>query len=220
MNTTSRSQHHQTATWLPGFLERMACCAMPPNSIQDMVVMGDSLDEGDHDFGVDDDDSLLLLEPNKRIPLSAPQQQQQQHTQPTSLLSVRPPLSGADIAANLRSPTLSPSRRDLERWNASMNPSSTACCAPASLVGSTATTASLMSEDDEVYGRYLDSQRDAEETRSNATTQIVSHRKRKGRNTLLSSTLASAELRLKEQLREEEARAQLLQEQRQPRQTR
>ena len=57
-----------------------------------------------------------------------------------------------------------------------------------------------------------------EEIRSNATTQVVSHRKNNTnnrRNDLLTSTLASAELRLRAQLQAEEERAKELRAQRQ-----
>ena len=80
------------------------------------------------------------------------------------------------IVADLPSPTLSPARRDLERWE----PPPTSCYAE-----STVTASTLPSDDDE---------HPFEEIKSNATTEVVSHRHRQ----LLASTLASAEKQLRQ----------------------
>jgi len=187
---TSTGSFHQNP-WFPGFLERMACCAMPPNKVNDMVLPGDSQDDSDGIVDEEEVESNSVVESNRtRRPVSQP-------------LSSRPSLLPEKFLSynNLPSPTQTPSRRDLDRWNHSCIGMST-CCTP-SYAGSTATTASIVSEDDDL--------RAAEEIRSNATTQVVSHRKHGDqRNQLLSSTLASAEKRLKRQLLEAEARAEAL----------
>eukprot|EP00934_Nitzschia_sp_Nitz4_P006864 Nitzschia sp. Nitz4//scaffold124_size66437//42703//43212//NITZ4_006114-RA/size66437-processed-gene-0.102-mRNA-1//-1//CDS//3329534561//6854//frame0 len=167
---------------------------MPAHNVQDMVVTGDSYDDSEHD----DSDSILERPTSQPFP-----------THPRN--TTRPNFSGAALPQNLRSPTLSPSRRDLERWT-SQTINNTACCTHASYAGSTATTASLMSEED--LDVYL-SPKDVDEIKSNATTQVVSHRNGRKRNDLLTSTLASAEQRLREQLRAEEQRSESLQSRRQ-----
>lgn len=119
-------------------------------------------------------------------------------------------LSQSALATNnLPSPTLSPSRRELDRWDPSCM-GIPACCTP-SYAGSTATTASIMSEEEEYVGNNNNDPQGSDEIRSNATTQVISHRKKNTRrNELLSSSLASAEKMLKQQLHEEELRAQAL----------
>lgn len=181
--------------WFPGFLERMACCALPPNNINDIIVMNDN-EEDRGDIAEPDD---LELEESSHKPLSRK-------------VPIRWHLSQSALATNnLPSPTLSPSRRELDRWDPSCM-GIPACCTP-SYAGSTATTASIMSEEEEYVGNNNNNNdpQGSDEIRSNATTQVISHRKKNTRrNELLSSSLASAEKMLKQQLHEEELRAQAL----------
>lgn len=173
--------------WFPGFLERMACCAMPHNRVDDMVLRGDSNDDSSEGIVEDEEDHILFRDSSART---------------TSL----PHSLSSREAGALPSPTFISSRRELDRWHPSCI-GIPAFCTPSTYGGSTATTASIISEDDDA--RML------EEIRSNATTQVVSHRKAGNRrNELLSTTLASAEQRLRQQLLEEETRAEALREQR------
>lgn len=199
MNTnTSRSRQN---LWFPVFLERMACCAMPPQNINDVVLVGDS-QEGDSDVTGGDslNEDVVVLESNTRQPLSQ---------------QLRRELLGSSAGTKhpLPSPTVSPSRRELDRWDPSCS-GVTSWCNP-SCAGSTATTASTMSDEGEYYGCYDPDV--TEEIRSNATTQVVSHKQNRHhrRNELLQSTLASAEQRLRQQLLEEEARSDYLKARRQ-----
>jgi hypothetical protein len=196
------SHSHQNL-WFPGFLERMACCALPPQNINDVVLVGDD-QEDDSSSGIvsgdDPDETVVVLESNTRQPVS--QQPLPSRQQPRS--------SDANTTTHLPSPTFTPSRRELDRWDTSWN-GVTAWCTP-SCAGSTATTATTMSEEGGYYGRCDTT----EEIRSNATTLVVSHKNRNNRtHELLSSTLASAEKRLRKQLLEEEARAEYLKARRQ-----
>lgn len=187
MNTSFSHQN----LWFPGFLERMACCALPPNNMNDIIVMNDSDNSLEHH---EDDIDNVVLDENTRQPLS------HQLPQRSRLPQVSP------NTTFLPSPTLSPSRRELDRWDPSCI-GIPACCTP-SYAGSTATTASIMSEEE--YYTHNDPG-SVDEIRSNATTQVVSHRQKNyRRNELLSASLASAERRLKQQLQEEEARAEAL----------
>lgn len=186
MNTSFSHQN----PWFPGFLERMACCALPPNNINDIIIMND-----DHEEDITEPEDLALEESS--------------HQALSRKAPIRWHLSPSTLTINsLPSPTLSPSRRELDRWDPSCM-SIPACCTP-SYAGSTATTASIISEEEEYVGHNNDPQ-GTDEIRSNATTQVISHRKKNSRrNELLSSSLASAERMLKQQLLEEEARAQAL----------
>jgi Skp family chaperone for outer membrane proteins len=86
---------------------------------------------------------------------------------------------------DLRSPTLSPSRREIQPWNVQ----STAYCCTTSYAESIATTATMQSEDEDML----------DEIRSTATTQVVSHRQAAQNSALFSSTLASAEKQFRRQ---------------------
>ena len=200
--------------WLTGFLGRLACCAVPPQNINDMILSGDSQADvsssHDSDSGIDDD---------PLVHSSVPPQPQRE----------RP--SRQPCAYSLPSPTFSPSRRELDRWDPSCAVMGvTSCCSP-SCAGSTATTATTMSEEEGYYDQpynnnnYNDDCN--EEIRSNATTLVVSHHKQSSRdrnyyrrNQLLTSTLASAEQRLRKQLLEEDARAEYLKTRREQQQQR
>lgn len=169
-----------------------------------MVLVGDSSDDNDSVVDEDEDEDEIIVQSTMRHQLSQAPRSSRQH------LTTNGRVSQTHRAANhLPPPTLSPSRRELDRWDPSCLGISTACCTP-SYAGSTATTASILSEDE-----YLDR---VEDVRSNATTQVVSHRQHEIRSHgLLSSTLASAEQRLKAQLVEEEERAKALDKRRRQR---
>jgi hypothetical protein len=155
--TPPEQPEHPQSPWLPSFFERMTCCAIP--TIPSESIM---------DLVVADDDDDIMLESEKRQP---PLQLRARRS--------RPPL-------DLPSPTLSPSRRELQRHY----PSPAYSCCTTSYAGSVATTASIQSDYEEF---------DKEDIRSTATTEVVSHRNR----VLLATTLASAALRQEEERRQD-----------------
>jgi hypothetical protein len=178
----------------------MACCSLPETrqTLDELILRGDTFGEDDDDSSsssrnssADQDD--LFVNSTTRQPLSP------------SLLNTLNDTKTIPSPANpvtnvLPSPTGAPSRRELDRWD----PSYITTCCLSSYAGSTATTASIRSEEEEYFP--LDVSR--EEIRSNATTQVVSHRnKNNRRNHLLTTTLATAEQRLRAQLHAEEERA-------------
>lgn len=143
---------------------------MQPEAVTNMVVVED--DHNDEDGGDDD----IVLHARTRQPYSMEQTDHQRV--PINHPNSRMPLH------DLPTPTLSPSRRELTPFT--MQEKGQFCYSPASYAGSTATTATMQSEEEDV--NFLAD----EDIRSTATTEIVSHRQRQ----LLASTLAAAEKQL------------------------
>lgn len=185
--------------WLLGFLGRMACCSLPETrqTLDELIIRGDTFGEDDDDNSSSSNSSAdqdgIFVNSTTRQPLS-PSPLNPLNDTKTKSSPANP------VTSVLPSPTGAPSRRELDRWD----PSYITTCCPSSYAGSTATTASIRSEEEEYFP--LDVSR--EEIRSNATTQVVSHRnKNNRRNDLLTTTLATAEQRLRAQLHAEEERA-------------
>jgi hypothetical protein len=218
MNSSSRNSATSSVRlkpWFSGFLERMACCTLPDNrhNLDDLILQDDPTSAADQDDEDDDDDAAdsdasslvidyddVILDSTTRQPLSqAPSKSYCTNGNRASFSQTNPVVKYA-----LSSPTTTPSRREVDRWDSSY----IASCCP-SYAGSTATTASIRSEEEEEFSNHYQHDINREEVRSNATTQVVSHRNNKNnrRNELLTATLASAELRLRGQLEAEEARA-------------
>lgn len=205
-----RSSQQEQLPWFPGILERIACCSLPQPSRQnigDLILQDDEDDSSSSTTSIvahDPEDDAVVLDSSTRLPISSQNNLPSSRSPNTYSMRVSP--TNLSTAEALPSPTTAPSRRELDRWK---HPSCMAPCCP-SYAGSTATTASIMSEEEDYY--YHIDNTSQTEIRSNATTLVVSHRRKKDdpRNVLLSTTLASAEVRLREQLRAEEERAQEL----------
>ena len=112
------------------------------------------------------------------------------------------PLTARSPTRDLPSPTLSPSRRDLEPWedNAkTTTDNTTSCCSRPSYPESIATAETMQSEDDDddddVVLEFVH-----EEIKSTATTQVISHRN----NPVLNKTLSLAEKQLKQRHSDEQ----------------
>ena len=217
MNNSSFSRF----PWFSGLLGRVACCSLPETSetIHNSIIPGDTFAEYDDNDDMSSSSSAYQDEGDHSIldsaaiqPLSHPRTMNTSRDNGTTTRSTKLcPTIPATSA--LPSPTGAPSRRELDRWNPTTCFAAASSCCP-SYAGSTATTASIMSEEE----GYFHPDVSREEIRSNATTLVVSHRKNNTnnrRNDLLTSTLASAELRLRAQLQAEEERAKELRAQRQ-----
>ena len=219
MNTSSSRQF----PWFSGLLGRLACCSLPETSetVHNSIVSGDTFADYDDNDDMSSSSSAYQYEGNDTI-LDSATTQPLAHRRPTDTLrdngtTMRSskPCPTNPVTSVLPSPTGAPSRRELDRWDPTNCFAASSCCP--SYAGSTATTASIMSEEE----GYFHPDVSREEVRSNATTLVVSHRKNNTnirRNDLLTSTLASAELRLRTQLQAEEERAKELKAQRQQQQ--
>jgi len=98
------------------------------------------------------------------------------------------------MAAAPRSP---PSRQQVDPWDPTQ---ACFCGTTPSLVGSTTTTASIQSDPDEQAHFGFGS-----EIRSNATTQVISHRRGNNNKKLLNASLENAKLRMKRRKKQSQA---------------
>ena len=215
----------QTQSWLlGGFIERMACCTVPTNDavlMTDMVVSWDEDDHVDRREATDHHLTLPVSSSNRRM--AAPS---------IGSLPSRPLQSRTGLPNDLPSPALSPSRRQLDpcanhttsvpatpadtAWDTQQAPLSTPSQPERESSHSVATTASIHSTDEESGPGTNFAM---EEIRSNATTQVISHRKQQRlypqeqkQARLVQTLLASAEEKMKErkETQHEESAYQLL----------